>query len=258
MFLFKRKSRDNKQNETQSENIFKTISKKRDSECNYLTLMCFQKCVYDKDDSQNIVKYCSFQDVFEWETVIYLYLLDKHISTSIHITGKHIKYDTHDKISLYQYINNDKISLKLLLNELFGFVCKFRDYNFLHGNLHVHNIFVNPDTFVRRGRFYVIDFSNSYLFDKADRSTPQYQRSSFLGEMDHKITSIFFEYWDFFTLYISLKLLLKNNLQNVVYLDNLIQNYIKPDVLDRFLTEYEKYNDTNILTFYLDKPKFVT
>lgn len=253
MFLFKRKSKPK-----ETENIFKTISTKRDSECNYLTTMCFQQCVYDKDKSQNIIKYCSLQDVFEWETVIYLYLLDKYITPPINIKNKNITYDTSDKISLYQYIKTNEFSVKLLLNELFGFVCKFRHYNFLHGNLHVHNIFVNPDTFIRRGRFYVIDFSNSFLLDKLEKTpAPNYQRSSFLGEMDRKITSIFFEYWDFFTLYISLKLLFKGDLHTIVYLDNLIQNYIKPDVLDRFLKEYENYNDTNILTFYLDKPKFV-
>ena len=125
--------------------------------------------------------------------------------------------------------------------------------------MHIHNIFINPETFVRRGRFYVIDFSNSFLLDKLEKTAgPNYQRSSFLGEMDKKITSIFFEYWDFFTLYVSLKLLLKDDLHSIVYLDNLIQNYIKPDVLDRFLKEYENYNDTNILTFYLDKPTFVS
>jgi hypothetical protein len=267
MFLFKRKTKPK-----EPDNIFKTISTKRDSECNYLTKMCFQQCVYEKDLSSNITKYCSLQEVFEWETIIYIYLLDKNISPIIHIKGNNLRYDTNDKLSLYQYIKNgckkepdnavstklDTVSIKLLLNELFGFVCKFRSFYFLHGNLHVHNIFVNPDTFIRRGRFYVIDFSNSFLLDRIDKSGPKYQRTSFLGEMDHKITSIFFEYWDFFTLYVSLKLLFRGNLSIIVYLDILIRNYIKEDVLQRFLQEYEKYNDTNILTFYFDKPTFVS
>ena len=95
------------------------------------------------------------------------------------------------------------------------------------------------------------------LLDKSSKS-PMYQRSSFIGEIDKKITSIFFEYWYFFTLYISLKLLLKSNLDNVAYLDGLIKTYVNNQILDRFIHEYKSYNDSNIVTYHLNNnPTFI-
>lgn len=140
---------------------------------------------------------------------------------------------------------------------MFGFICKFREYNFLHGNLHIHNIFINKDKFISKGEFYVIDYSNSFLMDKNITSKlPQYQRSSYLQETSLKIQSIFFEYWDFFTLYISLLPHLKCK-DKEQYLNDLIKTYIKEDILNRFLSEYEKYKETNILVYHLDNPTFI-
>jgi hypothetical protein len=237
------------------DNIFKNISSKIDSECKYLTQLCHQECVFDKNNTDNIVKHCRSKSIYEWETVVYLYLLDKKISTLV-TGGEHyqITYDTNDKVSLYTHLKNNKNNTKIILNELFGFVSKFRQYNFLHGNLHVHNIFIDP----QRYTFYVIDFSNSFLLDDTHQKTPNYQRSSFIGEMDNKITSMLFEYWDIFTLYVSVKLLLKDNLQGINYLETIITNYIKqPDILKRFTDEYLKFNETNILEFHIHIPSFV-
>lgn len=249
------------------DNIFRSISNKRDSECNFLTSLCFQKdCFYDKDGKKNIVKHCYDTNVLEWESIVYLYLVDKRMAPLMTLDGNNLCYETNDKISLYEYIKSSgdnvnakfpKPNIKFILNELFGFICKFREYNFLHGNLHIHNIFINPYTFMKRERFYIIDYSNSFLRDENKKSEPKHQRSSFLGESDRKIASIFFEYWDFFTVYISLKLLLKNNIKNISYLDNLIQSYIKPHILSKFIEEYDKHNDSNIVTYHLNTPTFI-
>jgi hypothetical protein len=234
-----------------SENIFRLI--KRDIDCINLQKLCFQKCIYDKDDEKKIFKHFSNNNtqVLEWENVVYLYLLDKNITAPVTIRNNHIQYDTSNKISVYEYLTSKKkYNTKLLLNELFGFISKFREFNYLHGNLHIYNIFVNKDTL----KFCVIDFSNSFLIDKITTPTltPKYQRTSYLGEMDIKITSIFFEYWDFFTLYISLKNIITDS-----YLENLIRYYVKQDVLQRFQDEYEKYKKTNILVYHLDAPTIV-
>lgn len=232
------------------DNIFRSTTK-RDSECKFLTKLNFQRCYYDKCDRKNIVKRCSNIDVLEWESIVYLYLVDKRIAPLMSFRSDSLYYETSDKISLYEYIRGNNPHIKFLLNELFGFVSKFRDYHFLHGNLHVHNVFINPNTFIRKGHFYVIDYSNSFLLDKSSQS-PTYQRSSFIGELDKKITSIFFQYWDFFTLYTSLKLLLKSNLANIAYLDSLIENYVNKEILNRFMQEYQSYNDSNIVTYHLN------
>lgn len=247
----------------EDDNIFrlisKKISKKRDSECNFLTQLNFQNCYYEKCDKKNIIKRCSNFAVLEWESVVYLYLVDKRIAPLMNFKENNLYYETSDKISLYEYIRGKNPHIKFLLNELFGFVSKFRNYNFLHGNLHVHNIFINPDSFIRKGHFYVIDYSNSFLLDKSSNcNSPKYQRSSFIGEMDKKITSIFFQYWDFFTLYTSLKLLLKSNLAETSYLDDLIKNYVNKDILTRFIQEYKSYNNSNIVSYHLNNnPSFV-
>jgi len=238
----------------EEENIFKSISEKVDSECKNISSNSYQICVCDRDTKRNIVKYCSLQNVFEWEVLVYLYIIDNRIALQTSIVADKIIYDTSDKVSLYTFLNKYNPNIKLLLNELFGFVCKFRTFNFLHGNLHIHNIFVNPKMFIRRGKFYIIDFGNSFILDKKINTFPNYNRSSFIGESDKKISSIFFEFWDFFTLFVSLKIYFKNNLDTVVYLETLITNYIPIDILLRFSKEYQDYCFDNILTFYLDEP----
>jgi hypothetical protein len=229
-----------------SENIFRSI--KRDVDCINLEKLCFQKCIYDKDQNKKILKrFLNNTQILEWESIVYLYLLDKNITTPVTIINNRIEYDTSDKISLYEYLTLKKqYNTKLVLNELFGFVSTFREYNYLHGNLHIYNIFLNKNSL----KFCVIDFSNSFLIDKIEN--PKYQRSSYLGETDMKIKSTFFEYWDFFTLYISLKNIITDS-----YLENLIRYYIKQDVLQRFQDEYNKYKKTNILVYHLDTPTIV-
>ena len=249
--LFKKKDREKEQN------IFKLISEKVDYECKNISSNSYQMCVCNRDTKHNIVKYCSLKSVFEWETLVYLYIIDAKIALQTSIVTDNIIYDTSDKVSLYTFLNKYKPNIKLLLNELFGFVCKFRTFNFLHGNLHIHNIFVNPEMFFRRGKFYIIDFGNSFILDKKVNTIPNYNRSSFIGESEKKISSMFFEFWDFFTLFISLKLYFKNNLDIVVYLETLIINYIPRDILLRFIKEYQDYGFDNILTFYLDNPNII-
>lgn len=234
-----------KKEKCKSENIFRSI--KRDIDCINLERMSFQKCIYDKDPDKKIIKYFSNNtQALEWESIVYLYLLDKNITAPVTIKNTHIEYDTRNKISLYEYLTSKKYNTKLVLNELFGFISTFREYNYLHGNLHIYNIFLNKQTL----KFCIIDFSNSFLIDKI--IIPKYQRTSYLGEMDMKITSTFFEYWDFFTLYISLK-----NIITDCYLENLIRYYVKQEVLQRFQDEYEKYKKTNILVYHLDNPTIV-
>lgn len=248
-----------KKREKQTENIFKSSkSEKKDSECENISLNSYQTCVCNRDSKRNIVKYYCLENMFEWEICVYLYIINTKIALKTSLCDKNIVYDTRDKVSLYTFLKNNNPNIKFLLNELFGFVCKFRTFNFLHGNLHIHNIFVNPEMFIRKGKFYVMDFSNSFILDKTISKTPDYNRSSFIGESDKKISSIFFEYWDFFTLFVSLKIYFKDSIDIIVYLETLIENYIKKDVLLRFIKEYQNHRIDNILTFYLDDPCIIT
>lgn len=228
-----------KRRHTDVQNIFKI--KKKDSECFLLNKYCLQKCYCERSLDGNITKYFIDKDVFKWEIEVYSKLMNKGIVPEIttECTSSCLTYNIKDKISIYNYLLQNKNYTKVILNELYSFVKKFNRYHFLHGNLHLHNIFVNPETFLSKGDLYVIDFSNSYLFETNRRgvtSCPKYNRTSFIGEYEKKIKDEFFIYWDFFTLYVALKMFFKADLENLVYLEHLIQNYMSEANVEKFLS----------------------
>jgi hypothetical protein len=229
-------------NKSVDKNVFKSWDsiKSNNSECFFLNKYCLQQCYCEKDINLNITKYFIDKDIYDWEINVYFKLLNKKITPEIRIEeDKYLTYIVRDKVSIYNFLLKNKKYTKFVLNELYSFVNKFNKYNFLHGNLHLHNIFIDPDKFLSKGRFYIIDFSNSYIFKtnrKGVTSCPQYNRTSFMGEYDKKISNEFYIYWDFFTLYISLKMFLKNDFENLVYLENLIQNYMSDDIIKRFIS----------------------
>lgn len=222
-------------------NVFKSWDsiKSNDSECIFLNKYCLQKCYCEKDSNKNINKYFIDEDVFKWEINVYNKLLNKKITPEIIVEkDKHLTYIVSDKISIYNFLLNNKKYTKFVLNELYSYVKKFNKCNFLHGNLHLHNIFIDPDKFLNKGKFYIIDFSNSYIFKTNRRgvtSCPKYNRTSFMGEYDKKVNDEFYIYWDFFTLYISLKMFFKNDFENLVYLENLVENYMSQEVIEKFI-----------------------
>jgi len=223
------------------ENIFKSSDSvsSDNSECILLNKYCLQQCYCERDVNMNINKYFIDKNIYNWEIKVYSDIIDKKIAPKIIIESDKITYETCNKISVYNFLLQNKKYTKVVLNELYSFVKKFNKYNFLHGNLHLHNIFVNPDEFLSKGRFYVIDFSNSYLFKtnrKRVTSRPLYDRTSFIGEYNKKTNDEFFIYWDFFTLYVSLKMFLKNDFEHLVYLENLVQNYMTEETIRKFIS----------------------
>jgi len=231
-----------KDKQSENRNVFRSWDsiKSNKSECFFLNKYCLQQCYCEKDINNNITKYFIDKDIYDWEVEIYSKLLNKRITPEIrNQRDKYITYMISDKVSIYNFLLKNKQYTKFVLNELYSFVKKFNKYNFLHGNLHLHNIFIDPDTFLSKGRFYIIDFSNSYIFETNRRgvtSCPKYNRTSFIGEYDKKASDEFFIYWDFFTLYISLKMFLKNDFENLVYLERLIQNYMSEEIIKRFIS----------------------
>jgi len=231
-----------KDKQSENRNVFRSWDsiKSNNSECFFLNKYCLQQCYCEKDINNNITKYFIDKDIYEWEVQVYSKLLNKKITPEIkNQRDKYITYVISDKISIYNFLLKNKQYTKFVLNELYSFVKKFNKYNFLHGNLHLHNIFIDPNNFLSKGRFYIIDFSNSYIFKTNRRgvtSCPKYNRTSFIGEYDKKASDEFFIYWDFFTLYVSLKMFLKNDFENLVYLERLIQNYMSEEIIKRFIS----------------------
>jgi hypothetical protein len=119
---------------------------------------------YEKNwDNNNIVKYYKDKDNFATEIILHYYLSNKRITTDFYIDlkNKKLSYILDGKISLYNYLetcNHDGL-LRILSNELFAFVNNFRKHDFVHGNLHIGNIFINPQKLT----LCIIDFTHAYL-----------------------------------------------------------------------------------------------
>jgi hypothetical protein len=121
--------------------------------------------------------------------------------------------------------------------ELFGFVASFKHYKFVHGNLHMDNIFVNAKTFDDVPRFYVIDLANAYIIRKR-HTYPPYKRTSYFGEYEKKEYDCNFMYWDIFTMYASLKKYFMIDRRYVDRLEKLKLSYIPQDVLEQLMLNY--------------------
>jgi len=220
-------------------NLFK--SKQIDQECRYINEKCLQECVCIKTKDNNITKDFFNSELFYWECNIYLALCEKgFIPLASTIYPTMMIYYKKDMISLRSKLIDRNCNVKEVLNELFNFVNLFYKNNFIHGNLHIDNIFID-----KYGRFYIIDFTNSYLI-KSSLNRPKYKRRSFINSINsidnidniEKINAKS-RYIDFFTLYISLKSFL-TSIKYIRYLDNLINNYIKQDILYKMLDLYIK------------------
>jgi len=238
-------------------NIFKKVSD-YDSSCYMINFKCKQNC-YCERNKDGIKKICFDKDIYNHETSIYLDLLMKKANITPFISplsDEEIIYITSDYISLREFLNNkkDKYNKKdnkdiyIILNEVFCFVNTFQKYNFVHGNLHIDNIFIQHNAYVIKN-IYIIDLSNSYFIDHNRISNCNYKRTSFLEEYDTKentnsnsfVNEKILKYWDFFSLYISLNLYFGNlyfgNLSKT-YLHNIISNYIVKSHLDSLLEQY--------------------
>lgn len=223
-----------------SEHIF--ANTKLDDECRLLNNECIQDCIYDRDDDKNITKYFKSQDVFQWESTVYVSYLDKNIFPLVTPREKHgccssnaLIYVVKDMISLRQYLKSSswKQNMSYILNELLSYIGGFKTHKFLHGNLHIDNIFLNPKTFDKKAHFFVIDYANSYILKR--HTSPIYKRTSFIGEFERKTQDSNFVYWDFLTVYVSLKCYFREFPQHLLLLENLITTYINKDKLQELL-----------------------
>jgi hypothetical protein len=196
----------------------------RSIECEYLNKKCLQRCFSVKTDKNNIIKYCEDEDIIKWESDIYLSFIGEEIFPDINITKKYIEYQVDGLCSFRTFlINNTKqnlfskeltLNIDILLNELFSYIKNIKRCGLIHGNLHIDNLFLKNTK--EHNSFFTIDFTNSY--NKSKRKScpePRYKRTSFIGEYENKVE---FDYWDFFTLYISLKYFFINNKYNSKYI----------------------------------------
>lgn len=209
-------------------NIFSSNS---DYTSKCLKRSCFQKCFYETNKKNNIVKYFVTDDVYRWETTVYLFLLHRNIVPLASIVNvQQICYQTSDTYTLYEYISRCE-NIHHLLNEAFSFVKSFSAFGFVHGNANVFNILVDKTSTLQDLRFLTIDFSNSYIVNE----DADYPRS-----LDHESIRDSVVYWDLFCLYMSLKSLptFQKSSKESMYLERLITNYVNSSVLTELMRHY--------------------
>lgn len=198
-----------------------------DSECNVLYKYNMSKCKFYRDFySNDITKINNNKIKYDQEINIYLYLLNKQMTllSSPNTKELSLQYKITNEILLYTFLNEykntkNKNNLKLVLNELFCFIDKFKLIKFFHGNLNIGNIFINPLNIT----FYVIDFTHSKINSIIDSNN-----------------KLFMYNWDLFSLYISLKKYLKQDMHLLMYLENLITTYIHKTDLQTLLDNFKK------------------
>ena len=197
-------------------------NKKKDSNTYYLNSKTSNEaCFYNINTDKNLSKICFDKNIYIKESHIYLQLLKKQETNSPMISTLmstksfndiyEIIYITHDLISLRQYLLQHQTKMILILNEVYSFVSIFNKYDFIHGNLHIDNIFLSPKDYIYL-EFSIIDLSSS--------------------SFSNKDSSLSLNYWDYYTLYLSLKIFIENNVKEatshkyIEYIINIIKNYI--------------------------------
>lgn len=233
--MFKFLNYKKEEDKTEDNSIFRTTN---DIECVYLNKKSTHYNHYSKDQKGNICKFIDNSHILDWEFNVYLTFIQKNIFPLANSTQRHIIYYTNNLVSLRTFLIKYNINMTHLLHELFSFINHFKTFGFIHGNLHLDNIFIYPKSESGRLEFYVIDYTNSYISSLNNEnmwSFPLYKRTSFLG--DHYISHDLqkFANWDFITLYVSLKILFTNNIEYLCILDSTISNYIDINYLHNLM-----------------------
>lgn len=123
-----------------------------------------QFCKFTETE-EGLSRVYSDTSVLDWETFVYFYLDDKMpgVTPEMTIKENYVIYKIKNIVSLKEYISKNLRMYSCILNELVAFVKTFKKIGFVHGNLHISNIYV--DSSGKIYKFYIIDFANSYIKD---------------------------------------------------------------------------------------------
>ena len=191
----------------------------------------YHNFTFVKNTDGNIVKHIPNKDYYNWECEMYEYLL-RHQKTPISLPMTPSKncfiYQTNKVIPLYELLNNKKIR-SLILNELFSFIFNFKYSNFIHGNLHIYNIFYEMET----KQFYIIDLSNSKYYYYTDIK-PKYNQHSY----SNLLYSFPIEYTDLLSIYSSLIVFYKSDNNMVNYILERVSTYVPINIIEPYNKEF--------------------
>ncbi len=204
---------------------------------NYL----LQDCEYIEESEPRFLIKKGNENVIRWEWDVYNYLIENtkliHYRLLDKINNKMLIYRIdYKKISLNDFLNKHRKSKYnvIILNELFSFINTFYASNFIHGNLHLYNIYVDEFSFFRNFRFYVIDFTNSYLLSEEANNSGHYFKKCFCLKITSNNFKELAKYIDFISIYTSLKNKFRGNSNKITELKELFLYYTNPDIFNKF------------------------
>jgi hypothetical protein len=214
-----------------------------DNICENINNKCIQACKCYMENN-NIVRVFDDNYLYNWEIVIYFKLIDTSIVPLINSEKDKIVYILNDYIPLRTFLfmqnnkNNEIISL--ILNELYSFINMFKKYSYIHGNLHIDNILIKKVN--QKYEFKVIDFVNSYILYKENIEDMEenFTKTSFICEWKKKENKQTIQYWDFFTIYISLINFFKKSPSLLYIIQNIMESYIPYNIFNNIWNEIMK------------------
>lgn len=204
------------------------------------------ECVIDSNG--NICKRYIEEGSFWWESTVYLSLVDHDIFPLMTAGDMKVTYYVEGLLPLRLFLKENSDRYMIILYELFQFVKGLMKLQFIHGNLHIDNIYVG----MHKGRydFRLVDLSNAYIPDHEPKSP--FYRSSFLGEFDGKDNHAFFRFWDFFTLVTSLRCEYANDSTKTIVINKILSLVV--DV--SFFDELQEVLSPKHKTMYFEKQIF--
>jgi hypothetical protein len=222
---------------------------KRDIWCDNINKLDKNRCYFERTNDGTMLRHYNKNIKSYWEIDMYLCFLRYDYATLVlSQSDSHVAFDTRRLVPVVEFLQGLRTDgeKKCFIQELFTFVSRLYERKLVHGNLHGYNILVDPSVFYKKGRFFLIDFMNSYDL-KSTWFTPVYSRTSFLGEGEGK-TNIkdHMMHWDIFTLYVSLKQQLCNDTCNLLCLEDVVRLHVPDTVLKDMLDKYIVYNSMSV------------
>ncbi len=198
-----------------------------------LKLHTFHDFYFQENTDKNIVKHVPNENYVRWECQMYQYLLKNQkfpIHVPITISNNCFIYQINKLKSLTEILKNKK-SKNFILNELFAFVFNLKNCNFVHGNLHIYNVFYDP----LDNQFYLLNLSDSNFINNNNLEIPNFNQQVFSRLVEKNEM----KYCDLLSVFSSLKIFFKNDIKTINYLLERISVYIPNDILINYIKEEE-------------------
>lgn len=199
-----------------------------------LKVHSFHDFYFQENTDKNIIKHVPNENYTQWECQMYQYLLKNQkfpISVPITISNNCFIYQTNKLKPLCELLKNKK-SKNFIINELFAFVFNLKNCNFVHGNLHIYNIFYDE----LYNQFYLLNLTDSnFINNNNNLQKPNFNQQVFSSLVEKNEI----KYWDLLSVYSSLKIFFKNDTNTIKYITERTSVYIPNNILINYIQEEE-------------------